>query len=106
MTAVNDVISQYLRDQERPGDMELDAAYQLQMHVIRSMLGLLEDALAGEGVPPATAERVVRRMLTGSPFPDEGEARDRIRGSEKALKELMTVPVPVDAASVLGLPPR
>jgi hypothetical protein len=106
VSAVSDVIDRYLRDNDRPGDMELDAAYQLQMHVIRSMLSLLEDALKGEGVPETTSERVVRRLLTGSPWPDEEEARDRMREHEEAVQVLMLAPPAPVVLADLGLPPK
>lgn len=105
-TAVNDIIDGYLRAQHRPGDMERDAAYQLQLHVIRSMLAVLEDSLTAEGVTGETAGRVVRRLLYGSPLPDPDEALERMTAREEAVKAAMLAPpVPVDVTALLGFPP-
>ena len=104
---MNDVIDAYLREQGRPGDMELDAAYQIQIHVIRSMLGILEDSLKAEGVTGETAVRVTRRLVYGSAFPDEGNARLRMREREEAVRALMLAPPdPAVIRDLLDLPPR
>jgi hypothetical protein len=86
---VRDVIDRFLIAEGRPPDMALDASYQLQMHVIRSMLSLLDDALEAEGVTADVRLRAVRRLLYGSPWPDAEEARDRMREHEETLKVAM-----------------
>ena len=109
MTTVNDVINAYLSDKGLPRDLELDAAYQLELGVIRSLLGILEASLREEGIDRETALRVTRRMLYGTPDPDADLARWRMRKHEEALAEAMLRPV--DPAVVremmagIGLPP-
>ena len=107
MSDVSEVIDRYLADEGRPPDMALDVSYQLQMQVIRSMLSLLDDALAAEGVALETRLRAVRRLLYGSPWPDAEEARDRMREREEALQVMMLpVMAPAEAMAMMGLPPR
>lgn len=104
---VGDIIDRYLRDGGRPPDMALDVAYQLQMHVIRTMLSQFRDALAAEDVPGEIVLRLIRRVLYGSPWPGAEEARDRMRKQEEAAKAAMLAPLkPLDVAALLGLPPR
>lgn len=106
MTTVNDVINAYLDEKGLPGDLRLDAAYQLELGVIRSLLGILEDSLREEGVDGETALRVVRRMLYGTPDPDADAARWRMRQQEEALAMAMIAPVNPDVLRAdFGLPP-
>jgi len=103
-SAVQEVIDRYLIAEGKPPDMALDVAYQLQMHVIRSMLSMLDDALKAEGVAGETRLRAVRRLLYGSPWPDAEDARGRMREQEEALKVMMLEPPMIRTS--LGLPPK
>lgn len=105
---VNDVVDAYLDEKGIPGDLELDAVYQLETGIIRSLLGLLEDSLRAEGIEGETALRVTRRLLYGAPGPDAGSARWRMRRQQEALAEAMLRPPdPAVIAELLGtLPPR
>lgn len=103
MTTVDDVINAYMADKGLPRDLELDAAYQLETGVIRSLLGVLEASLREEGIDGETALRVVRRMLYGTPDPDADLARWRMRKQEEALAEAMLAPpTPVAAPGALN----
>lgn len=110
MTTVNDVVDAYLDEKGIPGDLHLDAAYQLETRVIRSLLGLLEDSLKAEGISAETALRVTRRLLYGAPGPDAGAARWRMREQERALAEAVLRPpdpaVIREMMAGIGLPPR
>ena len=104
---VNDVVSAYLAEKGLPRDLELDARWQLEMTVTRSLLGILEDSLRAEGIDGEAALRVVRRLLYGTPDPDADAARWRMRKQEEALAEAVLAPVdPAVVAELLGLPPR
>lgn len=105
---VDVVVDAYLDEKGIPGDLELDAAYQLETGIIRSLLGLLEESLRAEGIEGDTALRVVRRLLYGAAGPDAGTARWRMRKQERALAEAMLRPPdPAVIAELLGtLPPR
>jgi hypothetical protein len=100
------VVDEYLKPGAKSRAAVLDAAYRLQMEMLRTLVIHLEDDLHAEGIPADTAERVIRRLVYGSPLPDE-EALTRIREREEAVKALMlAAPATADITGLLGMPPR
>lgn len=102
-----DLIASYYRRTGQPNDQALDSYYEYEMSVLREMLSRLEVILADEGVNRATAERVIRCMLYGSPSRSAAETRMRMDAEMvKLLKDgPVTVSVPFGARRDSGLPP-
>ena len=104
MSYAHEAVRAYFARTSRPGDQALDAAYQFEMAVLRDMLDRLEVILDDEGVDRATAMRVIRCMLYGSPSPAAAELR--IQQERRMVNLLEHIPpVPVDVSGLLGMPP-
>jgi hypothetical protein len=97
----SEIIEDYFRRTGKPGDLSLDAVYQYEMTLLRDMLGRLEVILDDEGVEAATAKRVIRCMLYGSPSPAAAEMRMR---QESRMADLLacTPPMPVQVPGELS----
>lgn len=85
-----------------------DAYAGYELMVLRDTVQRLEIILDDEGVPPATARRVVRCMLYGSPSQSAAELRAR---QEQELAKLLSerttsVTFPADMLEKLRLPPK
>ena len=90
MGYANALIEDYFRRLGHPRDSAMDAVWQFEHTMLRDMLSRLEVILEDEGVEPATAERVIRCMLYGSPSPAVAELR--MRQTEEQVKLLERLP--------------
>jgi len=86
----NALIEDYFRRLGHPRDSAMDAVWQFEHIMLRDMLSRLEVILEDEGVEPATAERVIRCMLYGSPSPAVAELR--MRQADEQVKLLERLP--------------
>jgi len=86
----NALIEDYFRRLGHPRASAMDAVWQFEHTMLRDMLSRLEVILKDEGVDPATAERVIRCMLYGSPSPAVAELR--MRQADEQVKLLERLP--------------
>jgi hypothetical protein len=98
------VIENYFRRTGQPRDSALDGVYMYEMTMLRELLGRLEAILEDEGVPPETAERVIRCMIYGAPSPAGAELR--MQQQERMTEMLNRLPPqPINVSGLLGMPP-
>jgi hypothetical protein len=103
MSYADHVMRDFARRTARPGDIQMDGAYQFETAVLRDMLTRLEVILEDEGVDRGTCERVIRCMLYGAPSPAAVDLRMR-QADEMAEMLRRMPPLPVHIPG-LGLPP-
>jgi hypothetical protein len=93
------VVADWFRRTGHPGDMERDAAYQVQWTTVRRMLDRLEEVLGNQGLDRALIRFILAAMLDDPP--NAGAAEERMREHAEAVRELMERPpaVFIDAAA-------
>jgi hypothetical protein len=98
------LIESYFGRLGHPSSSAMDAVWQFEQTMLRDMLSRLEIILEDEDVDRATAERVLRCLLYGSPSPAVAELR--MRESERTMDLLQRLPpVPLHSPMEMGLPP-
>ncbi len=108
MSYTNHLVESYLRRTGQPGDVQKDGVYAYQWAVLRDVLVRLEVILEDEGVPRATAERVLRCLLYGAP--SAADAGMRIDQDDRTAELLARVPptllIPLQKRAGLDVRPR
>jgi len=84
------LIESYFRRLGHPPATAMDGVWQFEHAMLRDMLSRLEVILEDEGVDHATAERVIRCLLYGSPSPAVAEMR--MRETERQVELLARMP--------------
>lgn len=90
MSDAHRIIEDYFRRTGVPRDSALDGVYMYEMTMLREVLSRLEAILEDEGVPPETAERVIRCLLYGAP--SRADAELRMQQQEQMIEMLSRMP--------------
>jgi hypothetical protein len=89
-TIADEVVADYFRRTGQPGDMERDAAYQIQWTTVRRMLDRLEVVLGDLRHDPAVIRYILAAMLDDAP--NAGAAEERMREHQEAVRLMKEQP--------------